>query len=326
MAHSTITYPNDKFLHETFVAQTVQKYLQGDLLAEKECVVRDIGEADSVSWIEEQYSDYGDILRRSTLSELELQDASLFPHVKFSQFEVKSAVLKMYGIEMDFSELVRRNTHMVDFIQRGIARGSYWLAYLINELIFNDMTNNWSTTGATESNDEPWNVAATAVWSDKINREPMTDADAISLLVSDTENYNNDPDRAYLRKDNSTELQNYLTETGNVPWVLDPKQNAWNRMFQSINWRPVHKLAGIPASTALVLSRNVKPTTLYERTDKQYAKVRMKDNNGKILPGSYHVHKYFSDEDHVTHVQIWRELYPVTNRWGRKSVGILRTL
>lgn len=326
MAHSTITYPNDKFLHETFVAQGIQKYLQGDLLAEKEAVVRDIGEADSVSWIEEQYSDYGDPLRRSTLSEIELRDASLFPHVKFSQFEVKSAVLKTYGIEMDFSEQVRRNKHMVDFIQRGLARGAYWLAYLINDLVFNSMTNSFSAVASTETNDEPWNVAASFVWSDTTNRVPIVDMDAITLMVEDTENYNYELERAYIRRDNFTELNNYLTTTTNVPWVLDPKKGRWNRFAQGIKWDPVHKLAGIPASTALCLSRNIKPTTIFERTDKRYVKTKIRDNSGVVLPGSYHVHKYFTDEDHVTHIQVWRELYPVTNRWGRKSIGLIRSL
>ena len=43
-----ITYPNDEFLHEKFVAPTIQKYLQGKLLGESLATVRDIGDADSM--------------------------------------------------------------------------------------------------------------------------------------------------------------------------------------------------------------------------------------------------------------------------------------
>lgn len=326
MSSSTMRYPNDELLQERFVANQIEEYLQGELLAEMESTVRDLGNAESVSWLEEKYSDYGDPLRPAGLDALIKEDASKFKHVRFSTFEVKSAVTKTYGIEMDFSEEVRRNTQMVDMIDRGLKRGSYYLAFLLNELVFNNMTNSWSTTASTEDNVEPWNMAATAVWSDSSARKPAKDVRELKLMVEDTDNYANELDRAYLRKDNYEELLDYLEQTQNVTWSKDPTTNAWNGMFKGIGFKGVHKLAGIPANTGLFLSRGVKPTTIYERTDENYAQQRLVDNNGKQLPGAYHIHKYFTDEDHVTHIQIWREMVPVTTRWGRKSVGILRTL
>lgn len=324
MAGDLITYPNEKFLHEKFVAPTIQKYLQGKLLAEELAIVRDIGEADSVEWLEEKYSDYGDPLKLSELRERE--DSALFPHVKFSGLEVKSAVLHAYGIEIDFSEKCLRNKSMLDFIQRGYNRASYWLARLYNTLTFNSMTNTWSTTPATEANDEPWNVAAGAVWSGG-SADPPGDSDAIALMVEDTEGYDEEVNLCYLRKDNFYELRDYL-QRNSFRWAIDPTTFGKKKhiVYNGIGYMPVHKLSGIPASTALFLASNSRPTTLYERTDPKYAKVKLRDNNGNTLPGSWHVHKYFSDADHVTHIQIWRESYPVTNRWGRKQVGILRTL
>lgn len=318
------TYPNDEFLHEKFVAPTIQKYLQGKLLGESLAIVRDIGEADSVEWLEEKYSDYGDPLKMSELRERE--DSALFPHVKFSGLEVKSAALHAYGLEIDFSEKVRRNKSMIDFIQRGYNRASYWLARLYNTLVFNSMTNSWSTTLANESNDEPWNRAADAVWSGGSANAPG-DSDAIALMVEDTEGYDEEVDLCYLRKDNFVEFRDYL-QRNSFRWAYDPKTFGKGKhiSYNGIVYRPVHKLSGIPDSTALFIASASRPTTLYERTDPMYAKVKLRDNNGNALPGSWHTHKYFTDEDHVTHIQIWRESYPVTNRWGRKQIGILRTL
>lgn len=331
MGSTLMTYPNDEFLHEDFVAMTIQKYLTGELIAEQESTIRDIGDADSVSWIEEAYSDRSDPLRPASLDTLEIIDGSLFPHVNFSKFVVESAVLKTYGIEMDFSQACRRNTQMVDFIQRGLARGAYWLATLLNDLVFNTMTNSWSTTASTETNSEPWNVAAGVVWSDTTStpsRECVKDIKAIKLMVEDTENYNNDVDRAYLRKDNYSELGDYLQFSGAVgyPWANDPQGKPRKLTVDGVVFDAVHKLAGIPTSTGLFLSRGKKPTTIYERVDPHFARQKLKDNSGNTLPGAYHVHKYFSDDDHVTHIQVWREMYPVSTRWDRKTVGILRTL
>jgi hypothetical protein len=323
----TITYPNDKYFHETFVAQQVQKYLQGQLIAEAEAIHRDIGEATSVDWIEEQYSDAGDVYKPTDIADFIVEQASEFRHVKFAPFTVESAVLPTYGLEMDFSKECRRNkTAGVDFIQRGMQRGAYFLAALINTLVFNNMTNSWSSTASSETNNEPWNQAATAVWSDVTNRRPNLDLKDIKLLVADTENYANELDRAYVRYDNNEELIDYLQNTTNIPWVLDPKTNAWNQMYKGVRFIPSHKLSGIPASTALFLSRGVKPTTVYERKDTAFARKPLKDNAGNTLPGIYHTQVYETPQDNVVHVKIWRELYPVTDRWGRKSVGILRTL
>lgn len=324
MSSKTITYPNDAYLHKSVVVGAIQQYLQGDLLGERLATVRNIGEADSVEWLEEKYSDYGDPLKITELQEKE--DSALFPHVTFSGLEVKSAVLHTYGLEIDFSEKCVRNRSMVDFINRGYQRAAYWLAWLYNSLIFNSMTNSWSSTTATEANDEPWNAAASAIWSGA-SADPPGDSDTIALMVEDTENYDYEVDLCYLRKDNYYELRDYL-QRNSFRWSLDPITFGKKKhiVYNGIAYRPVHKLSGIPASTALFMSSRSKPTTLYERTDPNYAVARLKDNTGRDLPGSWHVHKYFTDEDHKTHIQIWREAYPVTNRWGRKQIGILRTL
>jgi hypothetical protein len=328
MGSFTTTYPNDEYLHKTFIANAIKTYMTSDLIAPQEAKFRDVGDASSVQWIEELYSDYGDVLRISSADEVKLRDSSLFPHVKFSHFDVKTDVLHKYGIEMDFSEECRKNTSLVDYIDRGISRGAYWLATLLNTVVFNSMTNSWSTTAATEANDEPWNYSAPNVWSDTTNRTPLEDVQALKLLVEDTQNYNYELDRAYLRKDNFHELQHYLrTANGTAfDWLLDPKSGRWNGMLDGIKFMQVHKLAGVQASTGLFLSRNVKPTTIYTRKDSQYAIPNLKDNSGNALPFPFHVHRYFTDEDHDTHIQIWVEMAVVTDRWGRKSVGLLDTL
>lgn len=330
MSSVLMTYPNQEYLNPPFVANAIEHYMTGELLAESEAEIVNVGNKSSVSWIEEKYSDKGDPRRVAALDNIELRDGSLFPHVQFSMLEVKSAALKTWGIEMDFSREVVRNPDMVNFVRRGIQRGAYWLAYLLNELVFNSMTNNWSTTPSTETNDEPWNLAApNGIWNpSNTSRNPIDDVRQLSLLVEDTDNFTFELDRGYFRKDNYSELLNYLQQPTNVyGWAKDPTTGGWNQLINGeIKANGVHKSAGIPNSTALFLSRNTKPTTIYERVDPLFARQRLQDNSGNTLPGAYHVHRYFTDKDHVTHVQIWREMYPVTTRWGRKSVGILRTL
>jgi len=322
------TYPNDRFLNKTFVATEINKYMQGNLIAESESVNRNIGNNKSVEWIEEKFSDAGDELRFTDLNKVELEQASIFEHVKFSQFEVKSAMLKTYGIEIDFSEECMENQVAgLDWIQRGYQRAAYFLAKLINDLVFNSMTESWYSAGAaTEADDHPWNMAVTNPWSDTTNRDIIGDTQAITLMIGDTENYDYDVDRSYVRRDNYSEMTNYLQTKTNVPWARDPVTNQWNGMLEGVKFNKVHKLSGIPASTGLFMSRGVKPTKVFERTNPRYAAQVIADNAGNTLPSSYHVHRYFSDSDHVTHIQIWREIYPVTDRWGRKSIGILRAL
>ena len=319
-------YPNDQYFHPTFVAQGFQKLHQGELIAERESIIRDLGDADNVTIIEEEFSDFGDKFRPTALDKLEIGETSLFPEVKFSHFKVENDVVKTYGLQMVFSKNVRRNKFMIDFINRGMKRGAYYLAYLLNELTFKSMTNDWSTTPATEDNAEPWNMSAAFPWSNLTSRIPLKDISDMKLMVGNTNNFIFEPDRAYVQKEPFEELNDYLQTTTNVPWTIDPVTNDWNRMVRGIRFAPVHKLSGIPDDTALFLSRNEKPTTIWERTDPNYAQVRLTDNNGRQLPGAYHVRQHVDDDDLSMKIKIWREMVPVTPRIERKSVGIMDTL
>ena len=118
------TYRNDKFLNPVYVERVMQKLNVGQLIAERHSIVRDIGDAGTVQWIEELYSDYGDPLRITSLDSIELKDASLFEHVKFSQIEIKTAAIKTFGIEIDFSNEVRRNRQLVEYIARRYKRAA----------------------------------------------------------------------------------------------------------------------------------------------------------------------------------------------------------
>lgn len=325
---TTITYPNSSFLYPPVVAGTISKYALPELLSFDLIMTEDIGDAKSVSFIDEKYAASNDPKKLDELANFQITEASLFPYVKFSALESKSATLKTYGLAMEFSDEVMRNTQLVNFMKRGMMRAAYWLAAALNEAIFTEITNSWSTSASTEDNTEPWNVAATAVWSDTSTRVPYTDFKNVKALVEDTELYAYDLEKAYFRKDNEAELEDYLQINGNTNWARDPVTNDWNGMFKGIQTKGVHKLSGIPASTGLFLSRNSKPCTLYTAKNPNFPAASMVDETGQPLFGGMplHVYSFFKPEDHTTHVQLWFEAHPRSDKWDRKSVCILRTL
>lgn len=327
----TTTYPNDDYLAPDVLGVAMERFARPNLLAWNLCKHVDMGDANSIQYVQESTSPLDDPMKPSALPEI--TPGSRFPEVKMKKFEVKSGVGKMYGLQMRFDRTVRRNKTMVNMINESVETGALWLAQLFNTLVFNNMTNNWSTTTATETNDEPYNKTVTHAWSDTTNRVPIENINDIKLLVEDTEGWANELEESYLQKTEFFQLSDYLQTTTNVPWAKDPTTGQWNRMVEGIMMNDVHKLAGIPANTALFLSRNKKPTTIYFKTDMamedapgEFATVPITTMDGKTLPGNWHIYQFFDNHTHDNVVQIWTEAFPVTTRGGRKSVGILAGL
>ncbi len=317
---TAIRYPNDKWFHTPHIARHISMLLTPELFAEKLFATWQKVDDKGITYYEEKYSDYSDPNRITELPKIE--DGSLFPYVKFEGLDVKHTVTETYGLSIEFLNECRRNKTMLDFIRRGYNRASFWLAFLMNTKVLNAITNSFSTTTATELNEEPWNDTATAVWSDKTNRVPLDDINVIKLMINDTEGYNYEAADAYLQWSNFTELENYFQTEENLPWAKDPTTGQWNRMINGILFHPVHKLSGIPADTVLIIARNHKPTTIYERIDPNFSRGRLKDNSGNMLP-ALHMHKFFWDKTHSLHFQLWREFVALSTREQRKGVGIL---
>jgi len=326
-----ITYPNDEFLAPDAVTEKIDRFARGKFLGFDFCRYVELKGNESVEWLQEVSAPLGDAKALSALKEI--TDGGEFPEITFELYEHKTAVTKMYGLQMTFTRNIRRNTLLVNMINDGMERAATWLAKLMNDLIFNSLTNSWSVTASTETNDEPWNQAAAYVWSDTTNRTPLVDQDGITLKINDNSYWDNDVDTAYVRKDNFQELQNYLQTTGSVYWTVDPTTGGWNAMLNNVKYIQVSKTSGIPASTALYFRMGDTPTTCYFKNDMamegstgDYTTSPIINNDGDAIPGKWHVYRYFDDKNHNAVVQIWFEMYPVTTRKNRKTIGILRTL
>lgn len=278
--------PKADFLNKIFVDTNIRKLVEPELIWERELSKQSVN-AMNIRYYREQYIDI-ETPNDSTMSaplDYKLRSPHYrapgadFPHTTFGEPKEYNLGLYQLGLEVDITDEAQKYAEMQNVALKSQTKLTNAFVSKVNSIVGEALTENW--TGSTINT-----MSASAVWSDPTATacNPVKDALDAMEKIEDVAGYAYKASAAMISKQSYFDLRLYLAN----------KNYQYKDADRIENETRVTTVEGLPFYSSNMVKRKYCLVADFKAAGTLYEAEPMS------------THQYYTDRDHVNHVQIMR--------------------